>query len=89
MKENGWSHRYAQRVMEEYKRFTFLAVVAGHPVSPSDPVDQVWHLHLSYTRSYWQDFCPNILQTPLHHEPSRGGRSEQLKLGGGHRTLGQ
>jgi uncharacterized protein (TIGR04222 family) len=79
-KDNCWSLRYAQRVIEEYKKFTFLAVAAGHPVAPSDQVDQVWHLHLSYTRSYWQEFCPKVLQTPLHHEPSRGGLSEQLKL---------
>ncbi|XWK87844.1 MAG: TIGR04222 domain-containing membrane protein [Phormidium sp.] len=79
-KENGWSLSYAQRAISEYKKFAFLAVAAGHPVAPSDQVDQVWHLHLSYTRSYWQDFCPNILQTPLHHDPSRGGLSEQLKL---------
>lgn len=79
-KDNGWSLSYAQKVIAEYKKFTFLAVAAGHPVAPSDQVDQVWHLHLSYTRSYWQEFCPQILQTPLHHDPSRGGLSEQLKL---------
>jgi uncharacterized protein (TIGR04222 family) len=79
-RDNGWSLSYAHRVIEEYKKFTFLAVAAGHPVTPSDQVDQVWHLHLSYTRSYWQEFCPNVLQTPLHHNPSRGGSSEQLKF---------
>lgn len=79
-KDNGWSLSYAQRAIEEYKKFTFLAVAAGHPVAPSDQVDQVWHLHLSYTRSYWQEFCPKVLQTSFHHEPSRGGSSEQLKL---------
>ena len=79
-KDNSWSLVYTRRVIDEYKKFTFLAVAAGHPVSPSDQVDQVWHLHLSYTRSYWQEFCPKILQTPLHHEPTRGGSSEQLKF---------
>ena len=79
-KDNSWSLAYTRRVIDEYKKFTFLAVAAGHPVSPSDQVDQVWHLHLSYTRSYWQEFCPKILQTPLHHEPTRGGSSEQLKF---------
>ena len=79
-KDNGWSLSYAQRAIAEYKKFTFLAVVAGHPVTPSDQVDQVRHLHLGYTRSYWQEFCPNVLQTTLHHNPSRGGASEQLKF---------
>lgn len=80
-KDNGWSLGYTQRVIEEYKKFVFLAVVAGHPVTPSDQIDQVWHLHLTYTRLYWQEFCPKILQTTLHHEPTRGGSSEQLKFG--------
>ncbi|NEQ85031.1 MAG: TIGR04222 domain-containing membrane protein, partial [Moorea sp. SIO2I5] len=79
-RENRWSFNYTQRVIEEYKKFAFLAVVAGHPVSPSDPVDQVWHLHLTYTHSYWDEFCPNILQTPFHHQPSRGGASEKSKF---------
>jgi len=79
-RDNGWSIGYAQRVIEEYKKFVFLAVAAGHPVTPSDQVDQVWHLHLTYTRSYWQEFCPKILQTTLHHDPTRGGSSEQLKF---------
>lgn len=79
-RDNHWSLDYTHRVIEEYKKFTFLAVVAGHPVTPSDQVDQVWHLHLSYTHSYWQEFCPQILQTPLHHNPTRGGSSEQIKF---------
>jgi uncharacterized protein (TIGR04222 family) len=79
-RDNGWSLGYAQSVIEEYKKFTFLAVAAGHPVTPSDPVDQVWHLHLTYTRSYWQEFCLNVLQMPLHHDPTRGGLSERLKF---------
>lgn len=80
-KDNGWSSGYTQRAIEEYKKFIFLAIAAGHPVTPSDQIDQVWHLHLTYTRLYWQEFCPKILQTTLHHEPTRGGSSEQLKFG--------
>ncbi|WP_293099961.1 TIGR04222 domain-containing membrane protein [Moorena sp. SIO3I6] len=79
-RENRWSFNYTQRVIEEYKKFAFLAVVADHPVSPSDPVDQVWHLHLTYTHSYWGEFCPNILQTPFHHLPSGGGAREKSKF---------
>ncbi|MGK7940489.1 MAG: DUF2207 domain-containing protein [Crocosphaera sp.] len=81
-KENQWSLSYTERVIEEYKKFTFLAVVAGHTVSPSKPVDQVWHLHLTYTRSYWEEFCPNILQMSLHHEPSSGVLAEEVKFKG-------
>ncbi|WP_293075008.1 hypothetical protein [Moorena sp. SIO3H5] len=33
-RENQWSLKYTQRVIDEYKKFAFLAVVADHPVSP-------------------------------------------------------
>ena len=78
--DNGWTAKYTQHAIDEYKKFVFLAVAAGHPVSPSDQVDQVWHLHLVYTHSYWGEFCPNVLQMPLHHGPTRGGKSEHHKL---------
>ena len=77
--ENGWSRRYALRVVEEYKRFAFLACFATHPVTPSEEVDQAWHLHLVYTRSYWEDFCGKVLECPLHHAPTEGGTKERSK----------
>lgn len=77
-RENGWSVGYARRVVEEYKRFAFLSVVAGHMVAPSDEVDQAWHLHLTYTQSYWTKFCP-LLGRRLHHHPTRGGPEEHRK----------
>ena len=79
-RENGWSPSYARRVIHEYKRFAFLAVTAGHPVSPSDEVDQAWHLHMLYTRAYWTNFCAEVLRTPLHHQPTKGGREERGKF---------
>ncbi len=77
--ENGWSRRYALRVVEEYKRFVFLVFTASHPVTPSEEVDQAWHLHMVYTRSYWDDFCGVVLQRPLHHIPTEGGKTELSK----------
>jgi uncharacterized protein (TIGR04222 family) len=79
-RENSWSEEYARRVVHEYKRFALLAVTVGHSVTPSDQVDQAWHLHLTYTDSYWQSFCREVLGKPLHHRPSRGGRDESRKF---------
>lgn len=79
-RENGWSESFSRRAVEEYRRFVFLAMVAGHPVTPSDEVDQVWHLHLCYTRSYWEDLCGQVLPRPLHHGPTRGGSKERGKF---------
>jgi hypothetical protein len=52
---------------------------AGHAVTPSRIVDAVWHLHLTYSRDYWEDFCGNVLGRELHHEPGSGadGEAEQ------------
>ncbi|MDB6119051.1 MAG: hypothetical protein JWO08_2832 [Verrucomicrobiaceae bacterium] len=80
-RENGWSPVYAGRVVGEYRRFLYLAVRAGHPVTPSDEVDQAWHLHMVYTRSYWDDLCRDVLGQPLHHGPTRGGKKEAHKFG--------
>jgi uncharacterized protein (TIGR04222 family) len=78
-RENGWTRDFAERAIVEYKRFVFLAMAAGHPVCPSEQVDQVWHLHLTYTRSYWDKFCKELLGRPLHHDPTRGGPAEAVK----------
>jgi uncharacterized protein (TIGR04222 family) len=78
-RDNLWSHVYAQRVVREYKRFALLAATCGRPVTPSDQVDQAWHLHLLYTESYAR-FCAEVLRVPLHHRPTQGGPDEALKF---------
>ncbi len=78
--ENGWSRAYTAFVIQEYKRFLLLAVHAGHPVTPPDAVDQAWHLHLVYTRSYWGALCRDTLGRPLHHGPTEGGEREAGKF---------
>ena len=77
MGANGWSRSFALRAIEEYRKFVFLALVADHPVTPSDQVDQVWHLHLLCSDAYWNDFCPRVLGRPLHHHPAKGGQAER------------
>ena len=47
-RENNWSYRLSERVIFEYKRFCILAMRSGHRVTPSEFVDQAWHLHLTY-----------------------------------------
>ncbi|MBX7481027.1 glycine-rich domain-containing protein [Qipengyuania qiaonensis] len=78
-RENRWSHAFTARVLREYKRFCYLAVATGHEVTPSDAVDQAWHLHLTYSRDYWEHFCPEVLGAPLHHGPTAGGQAERTR----------
>ncbi len=79
-RDNGWSPAFAAEAIEEYRKFCFLAVHAGHPVTPSDDIDQVWHLHLTYSRHYWDTLCRDKLERPLHHGPTQGGSAEGRKF---------
>lgn len=78
-RENGWSRPHAEAVMEEYRRFLYLAATGSAQVTPSDQVDQAWHLHLAYTRHYWEVLCAQIIGRPLHHGPTAGGGAEGRK----------
>ncbi len=80
-RENNWSRAEGERAIFEYKRFLYLARVSPEPVTPPEAVDQVWHLHLLYTRSYWEELCGGILGRPLHHGPTKGGAEEDEKFG--------
>ncbi len=79
-RENGWKLEYALRTIVEYKKFMFLLCLADFPLTPSDQVDQVWHLHLLYTQSYWVDFCKETLNKQIHHGPTKGGDVENQKF---------
>lgn len=81
-RENGWSRSYACRVVDEYKKFLFLCCVTKSGVTPPDAVDQAWHLHLTFTQSYWIDLCRNTISREIHHNPTKGGKQEAQKFDG-------
>jgi len=84
----GWSRAQAKGAVEEYRRFCFLAVTGTEPATPSEEVDAVWHLHLTYSRDYWSVWCPQVLERPLHHDPTGGGPAEDARYHGQYaRTL--
>ncbi len=70
--DQRWTSAYTERVIEEYRRFLYLTQVSAAPVTPSIVVDHAWHMHLNFTRSYWDDLCGDILGAPLHHDPCAG-----------------
>ncbi|MEZ5443246.1 MAG: TIGR04222 domain-containing membrane protein [Lysobacterales bacterium] len=74
-REQGWTLPEARAAVEEYRRFCLLACLSETPVTPSEDVDQVWHLHLTYSRDYWERWCGQALQRPLHHDPTPGGQA--------------
>jgi hypothetical protein len=71
-RDNGWTKSFAARVVVEYQRFAYLSQMKAGMVTPSDEVDQTWHLHLTYTRHYWGPF-KEALGAALHHMPTKGG----------------
>ena len=78
-KEEGWSKTLAILAISEYKKFIYLCLTQPNGASPSEYIDKVWHLHLTYTDNYWNEFCKKTLGTEVHHYPSRGGKSENIK----------
>ena len=98
--EQGWSAEFAAQAIEEYRRFVLLfaleqgrvlgnqAADGSQPtvrIVPSAVVDKVWHLHLLYTRSYWEALCRDLLGAPLHHLPADGSGGEAALLDGVYR----
>jgi hypothetical protein len=60
----------------EYLRFAYLAWISPDGATPSKAVDEVWHAHLLFTRSY-DAFCRGTRGEHLHHEPGDGGSDEK------------
>jgi hypothetical protein len=79
-KENSWTKGFSLDAILEYKKFIFLCVISDKPQTPSEQVDKVWHLHLLYTKSYWNDFCKNTLKYSVEHNPTEGGDNERGKF---------
>ncbi|MCP5503488.1 MAG: hypothetical protein H7A25_26550 [Leptospiraceae bacterium] len=79
-KENNWTLDFTRRVILEYKKFVFLAIVCDRAVTPSKVIDEAWHLHMIYTHSYWDEFCAKVLNFKLHHVPGNGNEIEEIKF---------
>jgi hypothetical protein len=74
MDGQGWSEGKTEALIDEYKRFCYLAIIKLDLTrAPSPQIDQIWHQHLTWTRTYWDEFCGQVLRAPLHHEPSQFG----------------
>jgi hypothetical protein len=76
--EKKWTVTFTDNAILEYKKFMYLLAVSGESLSPSPIVDEVWHLHLTYSRSY-DAFCA-ILGKDVKHVPSNHSPTDLLKL---------
>lgn len=77
--EQGLDLPTARAWIREYQRFCQLIVITGQELTPSDAVDQVWHLHMIYQEDY-RIWCDHVLGRDLVHGPTAGGISERDKF---------
>jgi hypothetical protein len=72
MQSQSLSTDHARRAIIDYKKFFYFTQRTGHEVTPPPAVDGVWHLHLTYTQSYWGQLSGRVSGRPLHHVPGTG-----------------
>jgi hypothetical protein len=61
----GQSADMAQRTIEEYRKFLFLAMRAGHQVIPPGPINDAWMAHIESMQNYWEALAQMISERPL------------------------
>jgi hypothetical protein len=61
----GQNAEMAQRVIEEYRKFLFLAMRAGHQVIPPGIVNEAWMMHLQNAQNYWENLGQMISERPM------------------------
>ena len=61
-----------EKYVEEYIRFLTLIYFSNTTLTPSEEVDQVWHVHQALTLEY-EKFCDEIFGKFISHSPSTGG----------------
>ncbi len=74
----GWTHPFALRAIEEYRKFVYLGVVSDFIVTPPKVIDQVWHEHLLFSRAY-REFCRDVLEREFDHNPELVPTDEQTE----------
>lgn len=71
--ETGHPRGICYTLVEEYRRFMYLAGSTDETLSPSPIVNIAWRLHMDDSEAYFEDFCPRILGrtivAPAHLKP--------------------
>lgn len=75
----GWKLNFAQRALEEYKKFVYLGVVSDFAVTPSEVIDKVWHKHLLFSKAY-RIFCNEVIEHTFDHTPELIKIEEQIEI---------
>lgn len=70
VKQYNWRHEHVIAVIKMYKNFLFLNVKYGkkYNLTPSEEIDEIWHLHILDTKNYRRD-CEMIFGKYFDHNP--------------------
>jgi hypothetical protein len=60
----GANAEMAKRVIEEYQKFLYLALKAGHQVIPPGVINDLWTAHMEQARNYWEQLGQAIGEKP-------------------------
>lgn len=60
-----WTTPFTNEVIEEYKKFLFLAATEKCILVPPPPVDLAWKMHIEYFPLSWKNICSQILGIKL------------------------
>lgn len=77
-KNPHWNRSMIGFLIEDYKKFMYVAATSNKMCTPSKDVDIIWHEHVLFTRDYFNHWCADILKKVIHHEP--GTPDEQPKF---------
>lgn len=55
----------SRRVVEEYRRFLFLLMRAGHAITPPPQIERVLQLHEQFSLNYWDILAEMIIERPF------------------------
>lgn len=85
--EDGWAMPIAARVLLEFKRLGYRAMVSPQPVTPSEHMDQAWHLHLAFTLSYWEVLAARDSTRLVQHFSLKAGLGKATGPAASHGSL--
>ena len=61
----GSNAEMGQQVIEEYRKFLFLSMRAGHQVIPPGVINDVWMMHMQTAQNYWENLGKMITERPV------------------------
>lgn len=78
---NGWTEEDADRAIQSFKRFFYLAGMNDDSVGvvPTKAIDCVWHAFILHTKAY-ERTCRDLFGRFVHHDPSDSSKEDKALL---------